>query len=85
MSYKGTNVCDMNLLNELALLYKVVIFRLSVHAADDEASSKAAGLWSGGGERHQRPRLLPLHRLGETGKQGGAATVQTASCKSDPT
>lgn len=54
---------------------------LSLCPADDEASSKAAGLRSGGRERHQGPQLLPLHGLGETGEQGGAAAVQTQSCK----
>lgn len=63
---------------------KTSFFLLSAFPADDKASSEATGLWSGGGERHQRAQLLPLHGLGETGEQGGAAAIQTESCKSDP-
>lgn len=62
---------------------KVILLLLSVHPADDETSREATGLWSRGGERHQGPQLLSLHGLGETGEQGGAATIQTKSCKSD--
>ena len=58
---------------------------LSTCPADDEASSETTGLWSRGGQRHQGAQLLPLHGLGETGEQGGAATIQTQSCKSDHT
>ncbi len=61
------------------------MFLLFARPVDDEASSETTGLWSGGGERHQGAQLLPLHGLGETGEQGGAAAVQTKSCKSDPT
>lgn len=57
---------------------------LHVCTADDKASSETPGLWSRGGERHQRAQLLPLHGLGETGEQGGATTLQTESCKSVP-
>ena len=63
---------------------KVIVFLLSVRPADDEASSETTGLRSGGGARHQGAQLLPLHGLGETGEQGGAAAIQTKSRKSEP-
>lgn len=64
--------------------HTVIVSLLHVCTADDKASSETPGLWSRGGERHQRAQLLPLHGLGETGEQGGATTLQTESCKSVP-
>lgn len=56
----------------------------SVCPADDKTSGQTSRLRSRGRERHQGAQLLPLHGLGETGEQGGAATVQTQSRKFKP-
>lgn len=77
--------CKVRLREERKAGHKVILLLLSVRPADDEASRETTGLWSRGGERHQGAQLLPLHGLGETGEQGGAAAIQTKSCKSDPT